>query len=75
MLDMLLNWVVFHYLQLLSSEDDDVKEQTMWATGNIAGDSIMLRDYLLELNIMKHIVETMMCKCYKVTLHRNGKLC
>ena len=62
-------------IQLLSSEDDELREQAVWAIKNIAGDSVKLRNYVLELGVMKHIVELMQKKCEKLTLQRNGKLC
>ena len=62
-------------IQLLSSENDELKEQAVWAIKNIAGDSLKLRDCVLELGAMKHLVELMQKKCEKLTLQRNGKLC
>ncbi|CAM8911578.1 unnamed protein product [Rhodiola kirilowii] len=36
-----------HFVQLLSSAADDVREQAVWALGNIAGDSPNCRDLVL----------------------------
>ncbi|CAM8938599.1 unnamed protein product [Rhodiola kirilowii] len=36
-----------HFVQLLSSAADDVREQAVWALGNIAGDSPNCRDVVL----------------------------
>ncbi|KAG8130168.1 hypothetical protein E2320_016836 [Naja naja] len=40
------------FIELLSSEFEDVQEQAVWALGNIAGDSTMCRDYVLDCNIL-----------------------
>lgn len=37
-----------YFIELLSSPVIDVKEQAVWALGNIAGDSPRCRDYVLE---------------------------
>jgi importin subunit alpha-1 len=58
-------------ISLLSSPNDDVKEQSIWALGmcpdpfkilisflgNIAGDSIKQRDYLLNLGAFQSIIQ------------------
>ena len=36
------------FIQLLGSEDDNVREQGVWALGNIAGDSHRFRDMVLD---------------------------
>lgn len=36
------------FVQLLSSSNDDVREQAVWALGNIAGDSPQCRDFVLQ---------------------------
>ena len=40
------------FVQLLSSSNRDVREQALWALGNIAGDGPKLRDRLLHLGIL-----------------------
>jgi importin subunit alpha-1 len=40
------------FIQLLGSPSDDVREQAVWALGNIAGDSPQCRDLLLSLGIV-----------------------
>lgn len=40
------------FVSLLSSPNDDVREQAVWALGNIAGDSPTCRDIVLNSNAM-----------------------
>ncbi|XP_019093605.1 PREDICTED: importin subunit alpha-1-like [Camelina sativa] len=40
------------FVQLLASPNDDVREQAVWALGNVAGDSKQCRDYLLNCGIL-----------------------
>ncbi|AED95795.1 importin alpha [Arabidopsis thaliana] len=40
--------VVPLFVQLLASPDDDVREQAIWGLGNVAGDSIQCRDFVLN---------------------------
>eukprot|EP01156_Anaeramoeba_ignava_P007064 Anaeramoba_ignava/a350487_55.p1 GENE.a350487_55~~a350487_55.p1 ORF type:complete len:432 (+),score=120.14 a350487_55:133-1428(+) len=44
------------FVNLLSSSDEDVQEQSIWAIGNIAGDQIKYRDELLNLGTMEKIL-------------------
>ena len=41
-----------YFVQLLSSQDADIREQCAWCLGNIAGDSPALRDMVLEAGAM-----------------------
>jgi HEAT repeat protein len=45
------------FIQLLASPEADVREQAVWALGNIAGDSPELRDYVLSQNALIPLVE------------------
>jgi len=40
------------FIELLSSRQDDVKEQAVWALGNIAGDGPPCRDSVLSMNVL-----------------------
>lgn len=40
------------FIQLLASASEDVREQAVWALGNIAGDSPRCRDMVLQLGIV-----------------------
>ncbi|KAL9651640.1 hypothetical protein ABK040_001585 [Willaertia magna] len=43
-------------IKLLNSPSDDVVEQSIWALGNIAGDSAECRDYVLQKGIMSPLL-------------------
>lgn len=40
------------FIELLSSEFEEVQEQAVWALGNIAGDSPECRDLVLSTGIL-----------------------
>jgi HEAT repeat protein len=44
-------------INLLSSPNDDVREQSVWCLGNIAGDSPQCRDLVLEAGVMQPLLE------------------
>eukprot|EP00002_Diphylleia_rotans_P005332 TRINITY_DN14463_c0_g1_i1.p1 TRINITY_DN14463_c0_g1~~TRINITY_DN14463_c0_g1_i1.p1 ORF type:complete len:548 (-),score=125.95 TRINITY_DN14463_c0_g1_i1:415-2058(-) len=44
--------IVPAFIQLLSSANEDVREQSIWGLGNIAGDSPRFRDLVLQSGIM-----------------------
>ena len=44
------------FIELLASPEADVREQAVWALGNIAGDSPELRDYVLGQNALVPLV-------------------
>jgi hypothetical protein len=46
-------------MQLLHSPNGDVREQAMWALGNLAGDGPSLRDYLLRCDILTPVLQEM----------------
>ncbi|EOA40102.1 hypothetical protein CARUB_v10008795mg [Capsella rubella] len=43
---------VLSFVQLLSSTSEDVREQAVWALGNVAGDSPRCRDHVLSCEAM-----------------------
>ena len=45
------------FVQLLASPSDDVREQAVWALGNIAGDSPRCRDLVLGCDAMGPLLE------------------
>lgn len=44
------------FLQLLMSPHENVCEQSVWALGNIIGDGPMLRDFVIELGVVKPLL-------------------
>mmetsp|Transcript_30043 Transcript_30043/g.35700 ORF Transcript_30043/g.35700 Transcript_30043/m.35700 type:complete len:543 (-) Transcript_30043:953-2581(-) len=44
------------FVRLLSSPNDDVREQAVWALGNIAGDSPACRDIVLDAEAMEPLL-------------------
>eukprot|EP01130_Rhizamoeba_saxonica_P002268 TRINITY_DN12108_c0_g1_i1.p1 TRINITY_DN12108_c0_g1~~TRINITY_DN12108_c0_g1_i1.p1 ORF type:complete len:522 (+),score=116.16 TRINITY_DN12108_c0_g1_i1:38-1603(+) len=48
------------FRDLLTSPDQDVREQGVWALGNIAGDSPQCRDFVLDHNIMESIMQNLL---------------
>jgi importin subunit alpha-6/7 len=44
------------FIELLSSPEADVREQAVWALGNIAGDSPALRDAVLKMGALPPLV-------------------
>eukprot|EP00389_Voromonas_pontica_P010872 GDKH01016573.1.p1 GENE.GDKH01016573.1~~GDKH01016573.1.p1 ORF type:complete len:536 (-),score=184.00 GDKH01016573.1:252-1859(-) len=47
------------FVGLLSSKNDDVREQAVWALGNIAGDSPRCRDLVLQAGALAPLLEQM----------------
>lgn len=39
-------------MNLLQSSNDDVRDQAVWALGNIAGDGVECRNYLLKCGVL-----------------------
>nr|XP_023966925.1 importin subunit alpha-5 isoform X4 [Chrysemys picta bellii] len=59
------------FIELLSSEFEDVQEQAVWALGNIAGDSTMCRDYVLDCKILPTLLQ-LLSKQNRLTMTRNA---
>jgi len=52
------------FIQLLMSQNEDVREQAAWALGNVAGDSVQCRDLVLSLNALPallHVSQVALC--------------
>lgn len=43
------------FIKLLTSSNEDVREQAAWAIGNVAGDSVQCRDYVLGLGALGNL--------------------
>eukprot|EP00199_Chlamydomonas_sp_CCMP681_P000137 CAMPEP_0119102220 /NCGR_PEP_ID=MMETSP1180-20130426/1038_1 /TAXON_ID=3052 ORGANISM="Chlamydomonas cf sp, Strain CCMP681" /NCGR_SAMPLE_ID=MMETSP1180 /ASSEMBLY_ACC=CAM_ASM_000741 /LENGTH=543 /DNA_ID=CAMNT_0007086467 /DNA_START=102 /DNA_END=1733 /DNA_ORIENTATION=+ len=59
------------FVQLLSSPSDDVREQAVWALGNIAGDSPKCRDFVLNFNALTPLLEQL-TENSKISMLRNA---
>eukprot|EP00743_Colponemidia_sp_Colp-15_P000362 GILK01000417.1.p1 GENE.GILK01000417.1~~GILK01000417.1.p1 ORF type:complete len:524 (-),score=86.04 GILK01000417.1:429-1952(-) len=58
------------FVQLLSSLNDDVREQAVWALGNIAGDSPACRDLVLQNNSLEPLLKQL--QSTKLSMLRNA---
>uniref|UniRef100_A0A646QFF3 Importin subunit alpha n=1 Tax=Hemiscolopendra marginata TaxID=943146 RepID=A0A646QFF3_9MYRI len=59
------------FIQLLTSEFEDVQEQAIWALGNIAGDSPEYRDLVLDQGILVPLLQ-LLSKSTRLTMTRNA---
>ena len=62
------------FIRMLHSSNTDVKEQAVWALGNIAGDSPQLRDLCLEHGMMASLLEVYRTSD-KISILRNATWC
>lgn len=60
------------FIQLLDSQHPEVREQAVWALGNVAGDCAECRDYLLNAGIMHSLLNLLRESEQNVTLTRNA---
>ena len=60
------------FVQLLSSPNEDVREQSVWALGNIAGDSARCRDYILGLEVVSPLMGIVAQPGTKISMVRNA---
>jgi len=59
------------FKDLLVSPSDDVREQAVWALGNIAGDSPRCRDYVLNHGVMESLLHNL-SDSSKLSMLRNA---
>ena len=59
------------FIKLLSSPVVDVREQAVWALGNIAGDSPACRDYVLQEGALRPLL-TLLSENHKLSMLRNA---
>lgn len=59
------------FVRLLSSPNDDVREQAVWALGNIAGDSPRCRDLVIQSNALDPLL-AQLNEDSKVSMLRNA---
>ncbi|KAG1825834.1 armadillo-type protein [Suillus subaureus] len=59
------------FINLLSSPVLDVREQAVWALGNIAGDSPQCRDYVLQQGALRPLL-TLLSENHKLSMLRNA---
>jgi HEAT repeat protein len=59
------------FVQLLSSPAEEVREQAVWALGNIAGDSAKCRDFVLSLNCLEPLLRILQSNP-KLSMMRNA---
>lgn len=59
------------FINLLSSPVLDVREQAVWALGNIAGDSPTCRDYVLQQGALRPLL-TLLSENHKLSMLRNA---
>jgi importin subunit alpha-6/7 len=60
-----------HFVTLLSSPEADVREQAVWALGNIAGDSPEMRDFVLACGALPPLLN-LLNDTRKVSMVRNA---
>lgn len=60
------------FIRLLDSPHPEVREQAVWALGNVAGDCAECRDYLLNAGIMRPLLNLLRESEQNVTLTRNA---
>ena len=65
------NGAVPIFVQLLSSPNDDVREQAVWALGNIAGDSPRCRDLVLQTQALMPLLGQL-TESSRVSMLRNA---
>lgn len=59
-------------IRLLSSPNMELREQSVWALGNIAGDCPQLRDYVISNGVLQPLIDFLMTADAKISMLRNG---
>jgi importin subunit alpha-1 len=59
------------FIKLLGSSVLDVREQAVWALGNIAGDSPQCRDYVLQQGALRPLL-SLLSENHKISMMRNA---
>jgi len=59
-------------VSLLSSSNPDVREQAVWALGNIAGDGAPFRDCVLRAGVMEPLLNVVQSETQRTTLIQNA---
>ena len=60
------------FARLLTSPDDEVRDQAVWALGNIAGDSPVCRDLVLGVGAMHSFLQQLAARNTKLSALRNA---
>lgn len=60
------------FVELLQSPNEDVREQVVWALGNIAGDSYTCRDMVLQSNALGPLLQLCANENAKISMLRNA---
>lgn len=60
------------FIQLLSSHNEELRDQAVWAIGNIAGDSPEFRDYVLQQGVLHPLLQLLQLPNNKLSLIRNA---
>jgi len=60
------------FIRLLASPNVDLREQSVWALGNIAGDCPELRDYVIEQGVLQPLIDFLNTPGQKISMTRNG---
>ena len=61
-----------HFIRILNSPSEDVREQATWALGNMAGDSAKCRDYILDQGCLPELLRCIALPCEKISVLRNA---
>jgi importin subunit alpha-6/7 len=59
-------------IQLLMSQDVQVREQAIWAIGNISGESAECRDHILAQGALAPLIQCIMFESAPITTYRTG---